>query len=193
VGGTLIVCQFLLTLLGMGGDHDAGADHGGGDHGGGDAGNHDHGGTEHSTSWLFSMLTIRTLAAAVAFFGLTGLAAHRAAFEEPQTIALASGAGLAAFFLVGWLMRFLHRLNIDGTVRIERALGCPGAVYLSIPGASAGLGKVFVNVLGRTIEYQARTAQHALPAGAPIVVVGIVGPDTVLVAAATTPERNPHG
>ena len=193
VGGTLIVCQFLLTLLGMGGDHDAdhGGGHGGADHGGHDAAHHDHGG--HSTAaWFFSMLTVRTLSAAAAFFGLIGLAAHRAELNDTQTIALAVGAGLAAFFIVGYLMRFLHKLNVDGTVRIDRAVGCRGAVYLSIPGAKAGVGKVHVSLLNRTLEYQAITAQHDLPTGMPIIVVGIAGPDTVEVAAATPAERIPH-
>ena len=193
VGGTLIACQFLLTLFGMGGDHDA-ADHGGGDHdmGGHDAGAHDHshGAADHGASWFFSMLTIRTVSAAAAFFGLTGLAAHKAGLDDVPTIALAIGAGGGAFFVVGWLMRFLHKLNLDGTITIDRAVGCRGSVYLSIPAAKAGLGKVHVNVVNRMLEYQALTAQDALHTGTPIVVVGIVGPDTVEVAAASGMEKH---
>ena len=172
VGGTLIVCQFLLTLLGIGGDHDA-ADHAGGhDMGGHDAGAHDHSAPDHGSAWFISMLSIRTVSAAAAFFGLTGLAAHHAELDDVPTIALALGAGAVAFCVVGWLMRFMHKLNIDGTIRIERAVGCRGSVYLSIPGAKAGLGKVHVNVLNRTIEYQALTTQQELATGMPIVVVG---------------------
>ena len=192
VGGTLIACQFLLGLLGLAGDHDVGdhggLDHGDADHGGADhlagqeAGAHEHGASGHGSSWFLSMLTLRTVSAAAAFFGLTGLAAHHAGMDDVPTTALAAGAGAAAFCLVGWLMRFLHRLNVDGTARIERAVGCRGSVYLRVPGAKAGLGKVHVSVVNRLLEYQAVTAQHDLPAGAPIVVVGIVGPDTVEVA-----------
>jgi len=63
VGGTLIVCQFALTLLGFGGDSDV-ADHGGHDIAGGD---HDSGHGNSSTHFL-GMLTFRTLSAAVAFW-----------------------------------------------------------------------------------------------------------------------------
>jgi hypothetical protein len=206
VGGTLIVCQFLLTLFGLGGDHDA--DHGGHMGGGHDVGGHDHGGlghgagghgahghahTDHGSSWFFGMLTLRTVSAFAAFFGLTGLAARSAGLEDVPTVLLAIGAGLAAFFIVGWLMRLLHRLNVDGTVRIHQAVGCRGSVYLSVPGAKAGLGKVHVNVLNRSMEFQALTSQQELPTGMPIVVVGVVGPDTVEVAAALEAERNVHG
>jgi hypothetical protein len=183
VGGTLIACQFLLTLIGMGGDHDA-SDHGGGDAVGHDAA-HDQAGADHGSSWFFSMLTIRTVSAAAAFFGLTGLAAHHAELEEVPTIALAVGAGAGAFFVVGWLMRFMHRLNLDGTIQIERAVGCRGSVYLPIPAGRTGLGKVHVTVVNRMVEYQALTTSGALAAGTPIVIVSIVGPDTVEVAAAT--------
>lgn len=189
VGGTLIICQFLLTLLGAGGDHD-GADHGGGhDFGGQDHGSHGHGGTDHDSSWFFGMLTIRTVSAAAAFFGLSGLAAHHAGLEQVPTIALAVTAGAGAFFVVGWLMRFMHKLNQDGTIQVERAVGCRGSVYLGIPAANAGLGKVHVNVVNRNLEYQAMTARDALAIGTPIVVIGIVGPDTVEVAAAPTAQE----
>jgi hypothetical protein len=195
VGGTVIVFQFLLTLIGVGGDHDGDdAGHAGAGHadalGHHDGDHHHAGAAEHGSGWFFSMLTVRTLAAAAAFFGLTGLAARRAELEDLPTILLASGAGLAAFFLVGWLMRMLHKLNVDGTVRIERSVGCTGNVYLKIPGARQGVGKVHVSVHSRTQEYQAVTAAQELPTGAAIVVVGVIGPDTVEVAPAL--ERQTH-
>jgi hypothetical protein len=193
VGGTLIVCQFVLTLLGIGGDHDVGH-HGGGGHdfGGHDVAGHHDVGHGAEPSWFFSMLTFRTLSAAVAFFGLAGLAAHQAEFDRWQTLGIALAAGAAALFLVGWLMRMLIRLNVDGTARIERAVGSRGTVYLPVPAGKSGVGKVHVSLLNRTMEYRAVTAQDQLPTGAKIVVVGIVAPDTVEVASATEAvvERN---
>jgi len=196
VGGTLIVVQFLMTLVGFGGGEDADdgggglhADHGG-DVGAHDAGGHDHHGAgDHGSSWFFSMLTTRTLSAAAAFFGLAGMASRSSGLEDLPTILIALAAAVGAFFLVGWLMRFMHKLNVDGTVRIERSVGCRGTVYLSIPGERTGLGKVHVNVQSSTREYQALTASAPLPTGAPIVVVGVIGPDTVEVASAL--ERQP--
>jgi hypothetical protein len=191
LGGTLIVCQFLVTVLGLGGHHDTGGGHdlagdhdlGGHDTAGHDASHHDapH---ESEPNWLVSLLTFRTLTAAFAFFGLAGLAARRMELEPIVGLVIAIGAGALAFFLVAWLMRFLSRLNVDGTVRIERAVGSIGTVYLSIPGAKAGFGKVHVNQLNRTVEYKAITSQEHLPTGAEIVVVRIVSADTVEVAPA---------
>jgi len=150
-GGTLLLCQFLLGLLGFGHDHDTGDDvHADGHDTHGDPGDHDtHGG------WFVGVLTFLV-------------------------------AGGATLFAVAWLMRTLHRLKADGTVRIERAVGANGTVYVTIPGEKAGVGKVTLSLQDRTVEYQAVTPhQQPLPTGAKIVVTAVIGPDTVEVTPAT--------
>jgi hypothetical protein len=200
VGGTLIVCQFLVTLLGIGGHHDVGGGHDvSGDMGGGhDVAGHDASGHDHDTShesqsaWIFSVLTFRALSAAFAFFGLAGLTCIRFVLDPWVGLAIALGAGGVALVVVGWLMQLLSRLNVDGTIRIDRAVGSRGTVYLSVPGSRTGAGKVHVTVLNRTLEYKAITAQEPLPTGAKIVVVGIISADTVEVQPAPEPERIAH-
>src|SRR5262245_54191345 len=197
VGGTLIACQFLMTLLGLGGGHDfVGHDGGGHDfhmdahhEAGHDSG---HEGHDHGSSWFLGLLTFRTLTAAVAFFGLTGLMTVRANLEPLQSLALSVGAGAAALLLVGWLMRQLGRMNVDGTVRIDRAVGSKGTVYLTIPAGRAGVGKCHVSQQNRTVEYKAVTSLDSLATGAKIVVVAVIGPDTIEVALATDSERPIH-
>jgi hypothetical protein len=83
-------------------------------------------------------------------------------------------------------MQSLAKLHSDGTVRIERALGAPATVYLTIPGQKSGAGKVQVKVQNRLVEYQAITSQQQeLSTGANVVVVAVVNPGTVEVAQAT--------
>jgi len=172
VGGTLIVGQFLMTLLGLGGHHDLGGDHGDG------VGDHTVGHGEEST-WFFGLLTFRTIAAGLAFFGLVGTIGVHADMAPLHALLMAGAAGLAALVLVGWLMQMLSRLNADGTIRIARAVGCEGTVYLPIPGANAGAGKVHVSVMSRTMEYRAVTTRDALPVGMKVVVVAVIGSDTL--------------
>lgn len=192
IGGTLVVCQFLLTLLGIGGgDHDFGHDVGGHDVHIGDAGHHEAGHGSES-SWFFSVLSFRALSAALAFFGLAGLAAYRSDMEPVQSLAIGLGAGIVAMFLVAWIMNLITKLNIDGTVRIERSLGAKGTVYLAVPGQKEGVGKVHISQQNRLMEYNAVTSQAPLPTGSKIVVVGVVNPDTVEVAPATESERLTH-
>jgi hypothetical protein len=182
VGGTLLLCQFLLGLFGLG-SHDAGHGFGHADashdgHDGHDAGH------EGTSAWYLGLLTFRTVTSALIFFGLAGLAATAAEMHPVVALLVALAAGGGALYLVAFLMRTLYRLKADGTVRLERAVGTAGTVYLRVPGHHAGAGKVTLTLQNRTVEVQALTGWDELPTGARVVVVAVVGPDTVEVSPA---------
>ncbi len=195
VGGTLIVCQFILTLIGLGGDHDVGNDVGMDDvgdfHGDvttGDVTTGDHDISGHSdTNWIFGIITFRTIVAGIAFFGFTGLSVGPHT-TPTWTLIYSLLSGSAAILIVAWIMRSIGRLNIDGTFRIQKAKGAKGTVYLTIPGAKGGTGKVHVFVQNRMLEFKAITSYSELPTGTKVVVVNIVGGDTVEVSPVETME-----
>ncbi|MEX2285528.1 MAG: hypothetical protein WD648_00485 [Planctomycetaceae bacterium] len=183
IGGTLMAGQFILGVLGFGHDHgfDAGGAGAGLDHAG-----IDHGDFDNDGQWFVGMLSFRAIVAAVTVFGLTGLAVPQW-FDspKPQTVFLIGlAAGGAVMYGIAWLMRMVYRLKSDGTVRIDRAVGARGSVYLTIPGNKSGAGKVNVTVQGRTMEYQAITSEGELPTGAAVVVVDVAGPGTLEVSKA---------
>jgi hypothetical protein len=178
VGGVLLLCQFFLSLVGAGGDHDFGVDHHldfsaahhvGGDHA-----------AEHGATWYFHVLSFRAICAAVTFFGLGGLAVAASPSFSAMAFPAGIGSGAAAMIVVAWMMNLLGKLQSKGNVHIERAVGALGTVYLGIPASGQGAGKVTVNVQQRTMEYRAIT-QHEQPleTGTPVMVVGIAGPDTL--------------
>lgn len=183
IGGTLLVCQFVMTLLGMGHHdmdvgHDAGGDAGSGDtadvHGGDGDGHDAH--AHHGSTWLFGVVSFRTLVAAATFFGLGGLASQAAELSTLWQMGISLVCGVGAMYGTHWTMRQFNRLGEDGTVRINRAIGVEGTVYLTIPAANAETGKVQLNLQGRLMEYEAVTAHDtALATGARVVVVGIEG------------------
>jgi hypothetical protein len=182
VGGTILICQVLLMFLGFGDHHDIDSHeiH---------LGDHHDVAHEHEASWFARTLTLRSVVAALTFFGLAGMAGSAKELAPPLHLAVALAAGAGAFFLVGWLMQSLQKLKAEGTVRIERAIGTKGTVYLTVPGQKTGVGKVTLNLQNRTVEYQAVTAQQELATGAKVVVVSIVSPDTVEVVPAVEVER----
>jgi hypothetical protein len=172
------------------GDATGGDMHGDGVHGeGGDAHADAHGSVYHASqtaaalhygsSWLFGVLSFRTVVAALAFFGLAGMAANAAGADTPTVLTVAIGAGAAAMFGVYGMMRGLYSLRAEGTVRISRAVGRPATVYLRVPANRSGMGKIQVNLQNRTMEYAAVTAGDEIPTGAEVTVVGIVASDTV--------------
>jgi hypothetical protein len=204
LGGTIFVGQFLLSLIGLGADHDisgdSGPDHFGGDHGtvGGHdaAGGDDHHGApaghDSATSSFIRMLSVRTVVAGLTFFGLGGLAASAWGAHPFGSLTMACLSGFAALYLVAWVMRALMRLRSDGTAHIENVLGLSAVVYLTIPGHRAGKGKITVTMQNRTMEYEAETEHDTLPTGTLVQVAAITGPETVEVIPAPEPARISH-
>jgi hypothetical protein len=185
VGGTLLLCQLLLALLGLG-HHDVDHDH--------DVG-HDHDQDvdhDHAASWYVGLLTFRGVTSALTFFGLGGLAAWEASLESPLPLAVAVASGSGVLFLIAWIMKNLQRLKADGTVRIERSVGKTGTVYLSVPGNQSGAGKVTVKLQNRTVEYLAVTRHEPLVTGTSIQVVAVVSPHTVEVIPVPQAQRMTH-
>jgi hypothetical protein len=174
LGGGALVVQLVLGLLGVidvGGDAEIG---------GGDADVHDGGnGIAHAASEGLNLMSVRALSAGIGFFGLGGLAGVATGFGLLAAVPLALLAGGAAMVGTAAVTRWMTRLEDDGTIAIDGAVGATGTVYLTIPGDRQGAGKVLLTLQNRTVEYQAVTSQGALPTGAAVMVVDVVGPDTV--------------
>src|SRR5690348_8804654 len=95
IGGTVLLCQLLMSLLGLGGDHDIGGHdfhdfHAGDVH----ASGHDvaHSAYDHASSRFLSLLSFRAIVAALTFFGLAGLAARAEWGDQPITLLVALAA-----------------------------------------------------------------------------------------------------
>jgi hypothetical protein len=179
LGGGLLVVQLVLGALGLG-HHDVPHDlH----HGNGAA--HDG----------LNLLSFRALSAGLAFFGVGGLAGLATPFGLLAAIPLAFVFGGAATLVVAVAMRAMLRLEDDGTVQVDGAVGLSGDVYLTVPPVRSGVGKIHLVLQNRLVELQAVTTHtDALPTGARILVVDVVGPDTVDVVPdpVILPSEVPH-
>lgn len=195
-GGTVLIAQF---FLGFGGEHEAGFDgpedapdaiaefeHDGSEHG------ED---THHDSTWLFGILTMRTILIGITFFGLTGRMAMAWGLTGVQPLVAAVAGALVSMYGMYFLMRTLMKLTADGTERISRSLGEEGTVYLTIPGHNQGVGKIHVTVQNRMLEYEAVTTGERLPTGTRIVVVDVLSSDRVAVEPLpqTSPTTEPVG
>ena len=197
VGGIVFLGQFALSLFGQG---DASAEGPDLDFGGPDvdfdapdvdvpdidldSGDTSVGHSPAADMWFVGMFSLRAILAGITVFGLVGRAIPTDYADYERTI-LALAAGGWTMYAMGWLVRRLHRLEHDGTVRLRDTLGVEGTVYLSIPDGGSGAGKVTLTVKGRTMEYAAVTSSAGLATGTPIVVVGVHPPSTVDVQAVT--------
>lgn len=201
LGGTVLICQFVLALVGFGTDVDIADDlpddvphdfHVDASHGPDtELGQHGVGHGNLST-WLFSVLSFKTVTAALAFFGLAGCAANAAQMSSPAQIVIASAAGLGAMYGVHWIMKLLYRLSQDNTIRLDHSVGKEGTVYLTIPAERKGTGKVQFKLQNRLVDYPAITSHdEPLKTGAKIRIVAVVGQGTVEVEPLLEPKPVP--
>jgi len=182
-GGALIVCQFLAALFGLVGDHDTDTHTGDADHDVHDTHHETQHDQDHASNWFLGLLTFRSVAAAVTFFGLGGMTATYYGATPVGSFTTAIVAGIGALYLVASLMKAMAKLKADGSVRMERAIGQVGRVYLTIPAKRAGQGKVTLNVQNRTVECQALSSEGELSTGTAVKVIALIGPNLVEVAA----------
>ena len=90
------------------------------------------------------------------------------------------GAGLVT--LVMYLFKWLSGMQQTGNINVYKsAVGCQGKVYLTIPGARAGEGKVQISIQGAVREYNAQTDGDTIKTGTPIKVTEVINESTLLV------------
>ncbi len=170
IGGTCLVLQFLMLVAGVGGDTDV------------DSG---HGGVGHDQGAFLKLFSLQTITTFATFFGLVGLGTGKLGWS-PITVALAATlAGTAALWLVTRLMRSLAALQSQGNLDLENAVGHTGNVYLRVPPAGQGHGRVMLSVQGRTVECRAISRGHEIPTGATIKVVERTDDDVLVVETAS--------
>jgi hypothetical protein len=164
-GGAVLLLQTLLLLFG-GGDTDALPD-----------ADVDLASDGHAPG-AFGFLSVRAVASFLTFFGLGGWGGIEAGWGTFPTMAFASGAGLAMLFVVGALFSLYRRVDSQGNLDPRNAIGSSAQVYLRIPGANAGKGKVTVSIQGRSAQYAAVTRGDEIATGAEVRIVRMTTPDT---------------
>lgn len=162
----LFFIQFILLLIGFDSDSDTDFGHGG-----------DSGSLEHE----FSALSARSIIAFFTFFGWTGVLAMSNQLSVWISVALATGVGLTAMFIVAYLMFKFAQLEQSGTLNFYHALDQHGEVYLPIPAHQVGKGKIHLKIDGTVREMDAMTDGEMLRTGAHVKVVEIMEDNTLKV------------
>lgn len=158
IGGVLLLAQLVLGAVGAE-HHDV---------------NHDGPGDG------LQLLSVRAISAGVAFFGIAGLSAAAAALPVWISLPAAVAGGVLAMLGVALLMRSMLGLQRDATVHIESSIGLPATVYVPVPPAFGGTGKVLLSLNGRTVEYEAVTPDgESLPTGTAVLIVDVRDHQTV--------------
>ena len=132
----------------------------------------------------YQFFTIKNMIAFFTLFGWTGIAAYSTGLNKGLVVVLALASGATMVLLMALLFRNVNKLKHSGTLKMRNALHQVGNVYLFIPGARKGTGKVHVNVQGSLRELDAITDDPLdIATGRLIKVTGVIEERLLIVTA----------
>lgn len=171
VFSVLFVIQFVLSLVGLDFDGDADVDFSA------DVDTD----TGYSLDTDFTVLSVRSIIAFFTFFGWTGVLILNNGGTTWAALGFASLAGLAAMFIVAYMMYLFSKMTQAGNIDMTKAVFNTGEVYLTVPANKQGFGKVHLKVEGSFREVEAVTNGDALPTGSAIRVIEVLEDNLLLV------------
>ncbi len=133
---------------------------------------------------LLPILSIRGFLAFGMFMGWTALAALRAGLGTPLSTLIGIGVGWLTAWLVWRMLRWILRWQSSGTMDLHNAIGLIGQVYIPIPIAGQGAGKITIEVQGALRELDAVSFDNMIPTRQSVVVVDFDAAHHVLVVRA---------
>ena len=173
VASVLFVIQSILTFIGADADADFDTDIDTGMDGG-DLSNIEGGS---------NLYTFRNFVNFCLGFGWSAILLQDSIPSTALLILVSALIGVALVAAVMYLFKWLSSMQQSGNINVQKqAAGCEGKVYLTIPAARGGAGKVQITIAGSVREYDALTeSEEALKTGTPIRVVDALDANTVLV------------
>lgn len=121
----------------------------------------------------FQLFSFRNLVNFLLGFSWTGIAFYDLVSNRILLFLLAFGVGLAFVAMFFLIIRQIRKLGEDNSFRISETLHKTAEVYLKIPAAKSGKGKVQVSVRGAVHELDAVTSGAEIPTGAVVKIVSI--------------------
>ena len=106
-----------------------------------------------------SIFTVKSITAFFAVGSWAGLLTSVLVPDEISWVAVvvAVASGLVAMFAVAFIIRAMLRLQCNGALDHEKLVGKRATVYVSIPPARSGRGKITLEAQGRVMEIDALT------------------------------------
>ena len=177
----LLVIQTVLLFLGIGDDSDGDVSSDAPDTVS-DAPDADAAETDVAGWDSLKLFTLRGIVAFFVTFGWVGVVMDDVGASLLATIPVAFVSGAVVMILLALLFKWLMKLRADGTLDNRNAIGMSCKVYLTIPPARSGEGKVQIMIQGVYSERSAVTDDDAhIPTGSEAVVVGVSGQTDLVV------------
>lgn len=130
-----------------------------------------------------NLYTFRNFVNFILGFGWSAILLQDSISSTPVLIVVSVLIGIALVAIVMYMFKWLSSMQQSGNINLQKsAAGCEGKVYLTIPAARGGMGKVQITISGAVREYDAVTeSDQPLKTGSAIRVVDALDSNTVLV------------
>ena len=166
----VFIIQTIMTFIGLGTDADV------------DAGPMDGSVDSIEDGALSGVFSFRNLINFLLGYGWAGVLLFDDIEKRRLLQLLAIAVGLLFVLAFVFMFRQVMKLSHDGSFKMSEAVGLKADVYLRIPAARSGRGKVQVSVKGSIHEIDAVTDNDAeIPTGGQVEIVEVLGDDLLLV------------
>ncbi len=166
----IFIIQTIMTFIGLGTDADV------------DAGPMDGAVDSVEDGELSGVFSFRNLINFLLGYGWAGALLFGSIDTRWLLQILAIGVGLLFVLAFVFMFRQVMKLSHDGSFQMKEAVGLKADVYLRIPAARSGRGKVQVSVKGSIHEIDAVTdSKEEIPTGGQVKIVDALGNDLLLV------------
>jgi hypothetical protein len=157
----LIIIQTVLLLIGIGGESDTDVDI------------DDVDGIDLPDDGL-AIFSIRGILSMLCITGWVAVALLETSLPAGVSIGIAIACGVATLIGMAYLMRAVNRLQSSGNIDVGNCIGKIAEVYIPIPAAGSGSGKVNLTVQEKFSEFTAiTTAGNQLKTGSYVRVVAV--------------------
>ncbi|MGN0818761.1 MAG: NfeD family protein [Candidatus Coproplasma sp.] len=143
-----------------------------------------------------SIFTVKTITAFLAVGSWAGLLTGTLLDESLAwvSVIVAVATGLAAMLGVAFAIRGILKLQCNGAFDAEKLVGKTATVYVSIPPARSGRGKITLEAQGRFTEYDAVTdGQDRIPCDRVVEIFSVEGDCAVVKLPAEQPSDRDKG
>ena len=166
----VFIIQTVMTFVGLGTDTDV------------DAGPMDGSVDSMEDGALSGVFSFRNLINFLLGYGWAGVLLHDSIEKGWLLQLIAIAVGLVFVLAFVFMFRQVMKLSHDGSFRMQEAVGLKADVYLRIPAARSGRGKVQVSVKGSVHEIDAMTDNETeIATGGQVQIVDVLGDALLLV------------
>ena len=166
----VFLIQTIMTFVGLGTDADV------------DAGPMDGSIDSMEDGSLSGVFSFRNLINFLLGYGWAGALLFSSIEKRWLLQVVAIGVGLVFVLAFVFMFRQVMKLSHDGSFKLQEAVGLKADVYLRIPAARSGRGKVQVSVKGSVHEVDAVTDRDAeIATGGQVEILEVLGDDLLLV------------